>query len=96
MTASEAHRALGATISRLASYQRTAEAQTFMDVAELRHLRPTQQDALNAAMIKKIRRQNRRIVAYGAALLFAFALALTIGHVITSAWTASIAADLAR
>ena len=96
MTASNAHRALSATITRLADHHRTAEARTYMDVAELRHLRPTQQQVLDAAMIKRTRRENRLLIGYGAALLFAFALALTAGHAITSAMTASIAADLAR
>ena len=58
--------------------------------------RLTQQQALDAQNVKNTRRQNRRLIGCGAALFLAFALALTVGHAITSAWTASIAADLAR
>ena len=58
--------------------------------------RLTQQQVLDAQNIKDTRRENRRLIGYGAAILLAFALALTIGHAIESAVTAHIAASLAE
>ena len=54
------------------------------------------QQALDAANIKQIRRENRITIACIAAAFLAVAMAVTIGQVTTSVWTVSNAAYLAR
>ena len=64
-----------------------------IEAQEMRHKRPTQQQVLDTDMIRHTRRYNRIIIVVAALATIA---GLIIGHAIESAWTANIAADLAR
>ena len=98
MTASDAHRQLGSTIIRLGAPPRPlaqpgSHDQLLAEVQRLNHIRPgaTRQATLDAATIRHSRRLNRSFAACMAIILAAL---LGAAH-LESAWTASIAADLA-
>lgn len=87
MTVGTAPRALGATIHRLADYQRKPEAQTYLDVPELRHLAPP-------AEIHSTRYGNRFRIACMALITVALLGAAALENAVTARIAASLATDI--